>query len=127
MFFELSRAGEVESGMASDGIVEPIDVAANSPVGLLAGVEDSPPDELGFQALEERLPHGVVVAIPPAGHRDQDAGLLELGLIVDRAVLAAAILPGFKWSSQRLPEPIVITRQVPRRGISRPGSCAVWH
>src|SRR4051812_14041049 len=32
----------------------------------------------------------------------------------------------FKWSSQRLPEPIVATRQAPRRGFSRPGSCAVW-
>ena len=39
---------------------------------------------------------------------------------------ARGILPGFKWSSQRLPEPIVATRQVPRRGFSRPGSCAAW-
>src|SRR5215218_7381196 len=91
MFFELSRAYEVEGGMAPDGIVEPVDVAANSPACLLAGVEDGPPDELGFQGLEERLDHGIAVAIPPAGHRDQDAVLLELGLIVDRAVLAAAI------------------------------------
>src|SRR5215217_4528021 len=30
-----------------------------------------------------------------------------------------------KWSSQRLPEPIVATRQAPRRGFSRPGFCAV--
>ena len=36
------------------------------------------------------------------------------------------VQPEFKWSSQRLPEPIVATRQVPRRGFSRPGSCAVW-
>src|SRR3954452_4319037 len=91
MFFELSRAGEVESGMAPDGIVKPIDVAANSPVCLLAGVEDGPPDELGFQGLEERLHHGVVIAIALAGRRDQDAVLLELGLIIDRAILAAAI------------------------------------
>jgi putative transposase len=34
--------------------------------------------------------------------------------------------PEFKWSSQRLPEPIVATRQAPRRGFSKPGSCAVW-
>src|SRR3954447_5247624 len=91
MFFELSRAGEIESGMAPDGIVEPVDVAANSPVGLLAGVEDGPPEELGFQGLEEGLDHGVVIAIPLAGHRDQDAVLVELGLIIDRAILAATI------------------------------------
>jgi hypothetical protein len=75
--------------MAPDGIVEPVDVAANGLVGFLAGVEDGPPDELGFQGLEERLHHGVVVAIPRAGHRDQDAVPAELGLIVDRAILAA--------------------------------------
>src|SRR3954470_1742978 len=91
MFFELSRACEVEGGMAPDGLVGPGDVAANGPVCLVAGVEDGPPDELGFQGLEERLDHGVVVAIPLAGHRDQDAVLLELGLIIDRAILAAAI------------------------------------
>ena len=50
--------------MAPDGIVEPVDVAANGLVGFLAGVEDGPPDELGFQGLEERFHHGVVVAIP---------------------------------------------------------------
>src|SRR3954464_4880049 len=105
MFFELSRAGEVESGMAPDGIVEPVDVAANNPVGLLAGVEDSPPDDLGFQGLKERLHHGVVVAIPLAGHRDQDAVLVELGLIVDRAILGcrdpndgSALRPDGAWS-----------------------------
>src|SRR6202171_6281945 len=75
--------------MAPDGIVEPVDIAANGLVGFLAGVEDGPPDELGFQGLKERLHHGVVVAIPLAGHRDQDAVLAELGLIVDRAILAA--------------------------------------
>src|SRR3954471_22515112 len=63
MFFELSRACEVEGGMAPDGIIEPVDVAANGLVGLLAGVEDGPPDELGFQGLEERLDHGVVIGV----------------------------------------------------------------
>src|SRR3954466_1773066 len=90
MFFELSRAYEIEGGMAPDGIVEPIDVAANSSVRLLAGVEDGPPDEFGFQGLEERLHHGVVIAIPLAGHRDQDGVFVELGPIIDRAILAAA-------------------------------------
>src|SRR5215212_754679 len=92
MFFELSRAGDVEGGMAPDGIVEPVDVAANGPVRLLAGVEDSPPDDLGFQGLKERLHHGVVIAIPLAGHRDQDAVLPEFGLIIDRTILESYIL-----------------------------------
>jgi hypothetical protein len=89
-FFELNRACEVEGGMAPDGIVEPVDVAANGPVGFLAGVEDGPPDELGFQRLEERLHHRVVIAIPLAGHRDQDAMLLELGLVIDRAMSSSS-------------------------------------
>ena len=75
--------------MAPDGIVEPVDIAANGLVGFLTGVEDGLPDELGFQSLKERLHHGVVVEIPRAGHRDQDAVLAELGLIVDRAILTA--------------------------------------
>ena len=75
--------------MAPDGIVEPVDVAANGLVGFLASAKDGPPDGLGFQGLEERLHHGIVVAISLAGHRDQDAVLAELGLIVDRAILAA--------------------------------------
>ena len=55
--------------MAPDGIVKLVYVAANSPVRLLASVEDGPPNELGFQGFEERLDHGVVIAIPLAGHR----------------------------------------------------------
>ena len=45
--------------MAPDRIVEPVNVAGNGLVGLSAGAEDGPPDELGFQGLEERLHHGV--------------------------------------------------------------------
>src|SRR5271169_6307829 len=81
--------------MAPEGIVEPVNVAANGLGSLLAGVEGGPPDKLGFEGLEERLDHGVVVAVSLAGHRDQDAVLAELGLIVDRTVLG-----GINWSSQ---------------------------
>ena len=87
--------------MAPDGIVEPVDVAANGLVGFLASAKDGPPDELGFQGLEERLHHGVVVAISLAGHRDQDAVLAEFGLIVDRAILLE-----FNRSSQQQCAPI---------------------
>ena len=52
-------------------------VAANGLVGFLAGVEDGTPDELGFQGLEERLNHGVVVTISLAGHRDQELPCLR--------------------------------------------------
>ena len=38
-FFELDRASEVEGRMAPDGIVEPVNVAANGLGSLLAGVE----------------------------------------------------------------------------------------
>ena len=87
--------------MAPDGIVEPVDVAADGLGGFLASVKNGPPDELGFQGLEERLDHGVVVAISLAGHRDQDAVLAELGLIVDRAILLE-----FNRSSQQQYAPI---------------------
>ena len=38
--------------MAPNGIVEPVDVAANGLVGFLAGVEDGAPDELDFRVLK---------------------------------------------------------------------------
>jgi putative transposase len=34
------------------------------------------------------------------------------------------VQPGFKQSSQRLPEPIVVARQAPRRAFASQGSCA---
>ena len=49
--------------MAPDGVVEAVDIAGNGLRGLGAGVEDGSPDEFGFDRLEERLDHGVIVAI----------------------------------------------------------------
>ena len=87
--------------MAPDGIVEPVNVAANGLGSLLAGVKDGPPHKLGFQRLKERLHHGVVVAVPLYRHRDQDTALAELGLIIDRTVLLE-----FNRSSQQQCAPI---------------------
>ena len=87
--------------MTPDGIVEPVNVAANGLGSLLAGVKDGPPYKLGFQRLEERLHHGVVVAVPFCRHRDQDTVLAELGLIIDRTVLLE-----FNRSSQQQCAPI---------------------
>ena len=42
--------------MAPDGIVGPIDIAANGLVGFLASVEGGPPHGFGFQALRCLVP-----------------------------------------------------------------------
>src|SRR5258707_15336434 len=44
-----------------------------------------------FRVLKNVSTMAFVVAISLGGHRDQDAVLAELGLIVDRAILAATI------------------------------------
>jgi len=49
--------------VSPDGFVEPVAIAGNGTLGFVAGLEDGPPDKLGFQGLEERLDHGVVVAV----------------------------------------------------------------
>ena len=88
---ELGGADVVERGMAPHGIVEAVDIAGNGLPGLGAGVEHSAPDELGFDRFKERLDHGVIEAVALARHRDCDAVATQLGLVVDGAVLAAAV------------------------------------
>ena len=46
------------------------------------------PDEFGLEGLEERLDHGVVEAVSLARHRDRDAVLSQLNLVL---VLAATV------------------------------------
>ena len=72
-FFELSGAEVVERGMAPNGVVEAVDVSGNVPLGIGAGEEGCSPDQFGFQRLEERLDHRIVVAVALARHRDPDA------------------------------------------------------
>src|ERR1700722_10171832 len=95
--FELKRADEVERRMAADGIVEAVDVTADCARGFDPALEEGAPDEFGLEGLEERLDHGVVEAVSLARHRDRDAVLSQLSLVLDGAVLG-----GFKWSSQHL-------------------------
>lgn len=59
--------------------------------GLVPALEDGAPAEFALDGLEEGFDHGIVEAISCAGHRDQNAVLFQLGLIVDGAVLAAAV------------------------------------
>ena len=88
---ELSGADEAQRRVAPGRIVEAVDVAGQGVARLGPGQEHGAPDEFALQRLEERLDHGIVVAVPLAGHRDQDAVAPELGLVLNRAVLTAAV------------------------------------
>src|SRR5688500_12164973 len=77
--------------MTPDGTVKAIDVTTSRLLGLGSGLEDGAPDQLGFQDLEEGLDHRAVVAGSLPGHRDSDAVLSQLSLILDRTILTAAV------------------------------------
>ena len=77
--------------MTADGVVEAIDVAADGSRGVGACLEGGAPDEFGFQRLEECLDHGVVEAVSPPGHGDQDAKGLKLGLVVRATLLTSEV------------------------------------
>src|ERR1700722_6987884 len=89
--FELKRADKVERRMAADGIVEAVDITADCDRGFDPALEDGAPDEFGLEGLEERLDHGVVEAVSLARHRDRDAVLSQLSLVLNGAVLAATV------------------------------------
>src|ERR1700733_12588301 len=74
------------------GIVEAVDVTADCDRGFDPALEDGAPDEFGLEGLEERLDHGVVEAVSLVRHRDRDAVLSQLSLVLDGAVLAATAL-----------------------------------
>ena len=77
--------------MTPDRIVEAVDVTTNRLPSLRSGLEHGAPDQLRLQGLEERLDHGIVETIACPGHRDPDAVLPQLGLILDRTILTAAV------------------------------------
>ena len=93
--------------MAADGIVEAVDVTADCACGFDPALEDGAPDEFGLEGLEERLDHGVVEAVALARHRDRDAVLSQLSLVLDGAVLAATVCvvnePGGMDTARRRP------------------------
>jgi hypothetical protein len=77
--------------MAADGIVEAVDVTADCARGFDPALEHGALDEFGLEGLEERLDHGVVEAVSFARHRDRDAVLSQLSLVLDGAILAATV------------------------------------
>jgi hypothetical protein len=77
--------------MTPDRVVEAVDVTTDRRLGLGSGLEHRAPDQFGLQGFEEGLDHRVVVANFLPGHRDPDAVLPQLCLILDRTVLTAAV------------------------------------
>ena len=77
--------------MASDEIVEAVDISGNGGLSIGAGKERGAPDQFSFQRLEECFDHGIVKAIALARHEDSNAGGTQFGLVVDRTLLAAAV------------------------------------
>ena len=88
---ELDRALVAERRVPPDRIVEPVDVSSHRVLGLAAGLPGDRPDQLGLDGLEERLDHSVVVAVALSTHRDQQVMFSQHRLIVDGAILAAAV------------------------------------
>src|SRR4051794_10721422 len=111
-----------QGGVPPGGIVEAFDEAKAGHACLDLRGKTAALEQFAFEGGKEALAQGVIVGVPDRAHRGPDAGFLAALAESQRGILL-----GFKWSSQRLPEPIVTTHQVPRRGFSRPGSCAVWH
>src|SRR5215211_2716845 len=73
--------------MTPDRVVEAVDVTTNCHLGLSSGLEQRAPDQFGLQGLEESLDHRIIIAVARPGHRDPDAVLSQLGLILDRTIL----------------------------------------
>src|SRR3954452_7900039 len=77
--------------MTPDWVVEAVNIAADRLLGLGPGLEHGAPDQFGLQGLEEGLDHRIIITVACPGHRDPDAVLSQLGLILDRTILTAAI------------------------------------
>ena len=77
--------------MPSDGVVKSIDVLADLRRSLAACLKRRSPDEFRFDCLEKRFHHGVIIAVPLAGHGSNSADVFERISILIRTILAAAI------------------------------------
>ena len=77
--------------MAAAGVGEAIDLLEDSSFRLPRCWPIPPPDEFCFQAFEECLDGGIIIAITLAAERWTQAVGLQLRLIVIEAILAAAI------------------------------------
>src|SRR3954466_11110281 len=99
--------------MPPGGIVEAFDDVEAGHACLDLRGKAAPLEQFAFEGGKEALAQGVIVSIPDRAHRGPHAGFVAAVAESQRGILAE-----FKWSSQRLPEPIVATRQAPGLGCS---------
>ena len=77
--------------MTAAWIVETIDVFENGHLSLAPCLPRSPPDQLGFDCLEERFDGGIVVTITLSTHRDHEAVQAQDLLIIVLTILTATV------------------------------------
>ena len=77
--------------MASDWIVEAVNVTANRFFGLPPCLEACAPDQLRFDCLEDGLNDGIIIAIAFATHGRDHAGPFNEPAIVVGTILAAPV------------------------------------
>jgi CRISPR/Cas system-associated endonuclease Cas3-HD len=71
----------------SAAVVEAVDVLEEGLISLVSGGSILPPDQFGFQGLEESLDSGIVVTVALAAHRHHEAKVMQPLLIIMRTIL----------------------------------------
>ena len=77
--------------MTPPWIIEPIDILEDRPFSFASGFPTVAPNQLCFEGFEERLYHGIVIAITFAAHRYIEAVLRQALLILVGTVLRPTI------------------------------------
>jgi hypothetical protein len=89
--FELDGAEVAEGGGPSPGVVPGFHPGGDSLGQLVSAVPDSPVEQLGLQAGEEGLGHGIVEGVADGSHGAEQAGFAEPLAERPGGVLAAVI------------------------------------
>ena len=63
-------------------VIEPVDILEYRALRLASGFPARAPDQLRLDGFEERLNHGVVIAIAFAAHGNLEAVLCQMFLII---------------------------------------------
>src|SRR3984893_6437241 len=80
-----------DAGMATSGIVPPLDVAEDRHPGLGLRYEPAACQQLAFQCGEEALAHGVVVGVTDRSHGRAHAGFAAAAAERQRCILGALV------------------------------------